>query len=1303
MATGPQQFGIQGQFNNAPIIQGANQVNAALAKTTQQVNQLNQQSRGLATTLGGAFNRPAQSLIFLGLDLQQLGRSLAVVGGTAIAAGAASTKFAIDFGDALADVNTLAQLSSDGLLRLGDRIRALSEDPQVLQGPTELTKALKFLLSSGFDTANAFAVLRTASVGATAGNADLATVTQALAGVLNALPKGAITANSALDIMFQTVKDGIIEFQDLAATQGEVLGALGATGVSFEEFGAAVSALTRAGIPANEAMTSLNRLLLSFIAPTAEAKKQAQELGIEFSLDSIRAKGLVESLKEIEAVVGGDTEALDKLFGDLRAVRGALSLTRNDVSDLTTLFASQQQATEGLGAANAALEEQLKAPSTAFKLLSRDLENAGITIGQDFLPLVIEGSKALRELVTDFSELPDSVKTAAFAIGATFAILGAGAFTVGTLATAIGALKNAYQTFSPVATGATGGLNLTTRAMQAQTIAATQLAAATALAGRAGGAGPLTLGQFRQLEQARASTQALQTATAGVTGFGNASRLAVGSFGQLMGLVGQVTLWGTLALAVGGALKVMSDFVAQAAIANSNLRQLSQTATSGGFLVNVPAKAAAARPELTSGAIPGLTDNQRLLQSQIADSAIDQARRANQEALNDAQARFPQAVANARQALAEAVNDPALQGRISAGLNRLLSEGPEALATSGFESLTRAQQAAVAQRLNLFEAAAQDAAAAGDTAAANFLRGLIEGIQEETGFNIALPFDLEAAFAPNISKARAEVLRLKEEMTNALKPFENDLKNLEKAQKATRIEQLQLNLAMQDAQRSFRMAQDAVKAIEAQIKGLENTIRELEEQFQDAQARVGNLGQPVEIGVKVVLQGLPELENQIFGIGQQIAQLQLELLNVNATFIPGMFEAEEAVLRAKLALIEMGDEAEEIGKKAQFGIDDLISAQQRELREGVPVLRTIFDKIRAAAEGKDGADKKSPEEEALEAAEKNLEILRIKQQLETIELRKKIEIANVEQQRLNLTKQLTFDPQIRELDLLANQLKEVTFEEAKAGIIAAREEMAGLRDRINESTGELVGLNEQLAGANSVLAERQAVVDALNVQQEDLQRRMTEFQIAEAGILERQAAIQESFNALIATANENLSNVEAAARRQATIPVNTPSDPSTWSSDVGNDYPIPFSTEQQQASNQMVAEAAAASAARSLQAADQAAGGIANLFLQLLATLGGAVSQSGGMGMPMFHEGGEVAPHLPAGTEVTARLRAGEQVLTGEQFSRLAHPVTPPPMMLPSGGSNWNWNVTINNQRGSDAYAKLYREAYMRRLGGRWR
>jgi TP901 family phage tail tape measure protein len=1362
---GQAQFGIQGSFNVAPITQGAAQVNAALAgitrqaarttqqvgQTTQQVNQLNRQSQQLGVNLGRAFSQPAQNLIFLGLDLQQLGRSMAVVGGAAVAAGAASGKFAIDFGNALARVNALAQLSDEQILRVGNRIRDLATDPQVLQGPTELANSLQFLVSSGFTTANAFGVLRTASIGATAGQAELETVTRALASTMNALPAGTITAQSALDVMFETVDKGIITFDELTSTMGETLGAVGATGISFEEFGAAVSVITRAGIPASETMTSLNRVLLSFVAPTTEAREAAADLGIEFNLQALRSKGLAVALDEITRAAGGNTETLDKLFGDVRALRGVLALTGDGIGEFNQLLESQQRATEGLGAANAALEKQLEKPGAALQLLKRDVEAAGITIGEDFLPLVLDITRVLRDAVVGFSELDDSVKRSVFIIGGIFAALGGFAFVAGTVFTAAGAIQNFgnfLRSLGLFATGASGSLANTTRTMQQQGVAANTAAlanqnlarslAAVTLASRAGAVGlVLPTGA-----QTTANAAAIAAASQGAQQLGANSAAAALSFGRLAALVGQASIWLTLAAVVGGAANSLLDFAINAQVASRDteelgrriddlanrkplsltdvLRNAGQPGGVGQLFANEILRTKELKASLDElGEIEtrpefiqrfaqqlgvGLEKAEEIAKRQVdvAESAARQAADAQLDAIREAQEKFPQAVANFQKAIASAGDDPQLQARLEASLNRLLVEGPNALVESGFLQLSPAQKAAIVNRLNFREEAAQRLEAQGNQAGADFLRGLNDELQRSTGFALNVPVDIETDFAPAIREAENRLAQVRQNLADALKPEEDALKALEKAQKAARIEQLQLNLVMQDAQRAFRVAQDAVNAVEEEIKQLEQTISDLEDQFQAAVGRLSNLGQTQEIGVKVVLQGLPEIEDQIFGIGQEIANLQLQLLNVNATFIPGMFEAEKAVLEAKLALIEAGEEAEQLGKKAQFGIDDLISAQQRELREGVPVLRTIFEKIRAAEAGetKEAGGGKTPQEEALEAAEKNLEILRIKQQLQTIDLRQQLEIAQAEQQRLNLTKQLTFDPQLRELEKLATVLKEVTFEEAKAGILAAREEMTTLRQRIEEAQGQQAGLNERLAEANAILLERQGIVDALNLQQEELQRRMTEFQIAEAGILERQAAIQEDFNALIAQASENLANVQAAARAQATIPQNIPSPASTWSSDVGNDYPIPFSTEQQQASNAAIRAAQSASA--SLAAADQAAGGIAALFIRLLETLGSPFA--GNAGMVQFHEGGEVAPGLPAGTEVVARLQAGEHVLTGDQFSRLSHPPMISPLALPSGGSNWNWNVTINNNSAAgDAYSRFYREAFMRRLSGRWR
>src|SRR5215218_3845248 len=99
--------------------------------------------------------------------ISQAGRTMVGVGAAIAAPLVLGVKSAIDFGREMANVNSILQLSDEGIADLGQQVTDLS--PIVNKGPTELASALYDIASSGFTGAEGLDVLEAAANAANAG------------------------------------------------------------------------------------------------------------------------------------------------------------------------------------------------------------------------------------------------------------------------------------------------------------------------------------------------------------------------------------------------------------------------------------------------------------------------------------------------------------------------------------------------------------------------------------------------------------------------------------------------------------------------------------------------------------------------------------------------------------------------------------------------------------------------------------------------------------------------------------------------------------------------------------------------------------------------------------------------------------------------------------------------------------------------------------------------------------------------------------------------------------------------------
>jgi len=197
------------------------------------------------------------------------------------------------------------------------------------------------------------------------------------------------------------------------------------------------------------------------------------------------------------------------------------------------------------------------------------------------------------------------------------------------------------------------------------------------------------------------------------------------------------------------------------------------------------------------------------------------------------------------------------------------------------------------------------------------------------------------------------------------------------------------------------------------------------------------------------------------------------MLGIQLGFTPQIAAARKETIRLRLAMLEAGDEAEEMADRGSRAMFNMLAAQKRELETGIPVFLQFYEQMaEQQGQGVTTGAQATEQEKALQAAEKQLEILELRQQLALSDLQTQSEILTNTEQQVNLQKKLTFDPQVKQIDDVVNAMKAFTFDDKVAGIRAAQEQIALITD--------------ELSTANDILSDRQVVVDALKTIQEGL-------------------------------------------------------------------------------------------------------------------------------------------------------------------------------------------------------------------------
>ena len=303
-----------------------------------------------------------------------------------------------NFEQAMRNVNSIAKLSEQQFQALEESVKGIAADGQVTDSVNSLANGLYDIYSSGLTGKDALDTLAIASKGAAAGLTDTATASNVLVAAMNAYgQKSGADAQHFMDVMFKTVERGVVTFDQLAGSMGNVMGTAAQVGVGVEELGAGISTMTKQGIGAEESITSLNGILMQFLSPNEKLRDLMKSYGYESGLAILQTKGLSGSMQWLSDATGGNAATMADLLGDVRAVRGAMALTGAGTQMFTEDLAAMQNAA---GSAGAALEEQAKGPVFQAKVMLKQLNLAITEFGEKW----VEAFGKVAPILTKFLE-----------------------------------------------------------------------------------------------------------------------------------------------------------------------------------------------------------------------------------------------------------------------------------------------------------------------------------------------------------------------------------------------------------------------------------------------------------------------------------------------------------------------------------------------------------------------------------------------------------------------------------------------------------------------------------------------------------------------------------------------------------------------------------------------------------------------------------------------------------------------------------------------------------------------------------
>lgn len=337
----------------------------------------------------------------------------------ALVIGAAGVKMAIDFDSSMRKVWSLTDESEAKFNQWSETVLEMSAE--LPASATKIGDAMYWVKSAMPDASDAqiFETLEWAAKGATGAIADEADAAKALTGAMNAYQEQ--DPAKYMDIMTKSVERGAITLQDFVGNMGKVIGTAADAGVGFEEVGAAVATLTKAGIPAETAFMSLNRVMMAYYKPSEQAKKAGAELGIEFSRSRLGALGLSGAMLEVMDKMEGNEDAIADLFPNIRALKAVFPLT----GKAAEMFAADLEAVgNASGTTDRMFGRNMESMENKFKVMWGRVQNGLIELGTKAFPFLEKAINAVTNIIAGKNETFNALANAFKDIGTAIFIVG---------------------------------------------------------------------------------------------------------------------------------------------------------------------------------------------------------------------------------------------------------------------------------------------------------------------------------------------------------------------------------------------------------------------------------------------------------------------------------------------------------------------------------------------------------------------------------------------------------------------------------------------------------------------------------------------------------------------------------------------------------------------------------------------------------------------------------------------------------------------------------------------------------------
>src|SRR5699024_1428373 len=319
-------------------------------------------------------------------DFSTIQKGSAIMGAAIVGAIGSSVKVAADFESSMARVKAISGATDEEFARLESTAREMGAT--TIFSASQAAEGLQYLAMAGFDVDQQISALPAVLNAATAGQIELGQSADIVSNIMTGFGLEAEDAGKAVDVLVKASVTANTDLPMLGDGMKYVAPVAAALGWTIEETSAAIGKLSDAGIQGSQAGTVLRASLLALANPTGQTADAMEELRIEVLDAEGNMKPLPELIGHISSKMEGmtdaqKTQAAAQLVGT-QAAAGFIALLEVREEGLADYVTELEHSA---GAAERMAEIQRNTLTGAFDEFKSAVEEAGIKLGNEFLPM----------------------------------------------------------------------------------------------------------------------------------------------------------------------------------------------------------------------------------------------------------------------------------------------------------------------------------------------------------------------------------------------------------------------------------------------------------------------------------------------------------------------------------------------------------------------------------------------------------------------------------------------------------------------------------------------------------------------------------------------------------------------------------------------------------------------------------------------------------------------------------------------------------------------------------------------------